>query len=61
MYMVRVEYYDKSTGESLYQSAMVIFSIKFRETKPANYRKIKINLPWDIWLKRNAANLPYPV
>ena len=59
--MVSVGYYDKETGEDLFQTAMVIFSIKFKATKPANYKKIKINLPWDIWLKRNSANLPYPV
>ena len=60
MYMLRVEYFDK-TGVETFQNAIVIFSVKFQNSTPAKDKRININLPWDLWLKQNRDKLPWPV
>ena len=40
---------------------MVIFSIKYTVAKPKKDKRIRINLPWNVWLKKNRKKLPYQV
>ena len=38
---------------------MILISIRYKAEKPEN--RIRINLPWEIWLRKNKDNLPYQV
>ena len=40
---------------------MVIFSIEYTVEIPKADKEIKIDLPWNVWLKTNKNNLPYQV
>ena len=71
MYMLNFEFYNRVDhqtfldGDSSYtglsHKQMVIISIRYTIKEPKGKKKIKINQPWDIWLKKNKGKLPYAV
>ena len=59
MYMYYFLAHDETTGSN--QHKIVILSINYTEAKPEKEKRIRINLPWNIWLKKNRNKLPYAV
>ena len=60
IYVYLLAFRKTSTNEIVHLQVLVV-SIRYSIKKPKWKKRIKINLPWHLWLRVNKDKLPYPV
>ena len=60
MYIYLVAFRETNTNAIQHYETIVI-TIKYSVKRPPKKKRININLPWSLWLKKNKTNLPFPV
>ena len=60
MYIYLLAFRDSETNDIQHFQTLVI-TVRYKKIKPQKGKRIKINLPWNLWLKKNRGKLPYAV
>ena len=60
IYIYLLAFRDVETNNIQHYQTVVI-TVKYKKTRPPKGKRIRINMPWNLWLKQNKGKLPYAV